>query len=316
MTANPTEVPAPPAPRVSAGTPLQIWVPLIALWLVWGSTYLAIAVASQTLPPLLSGAVRFLAAAIVLGVVLVLVKGIGILRVTRSEFAYSGLMGVMLLSVGIGIVSLAEQRIPSGVAALLVSVNALWVVLLRVRAGQRLSRLTMAGVAVGLIGLAVMLLPGGTAIVAGTDLEVVLWSAAVLVGAFSWAFFSFRSTGYTLPRNALVMTFYELVFASMALFGVGAAIGERLDFTRVTDASWIALAWLILASLIGYSAYGWLLNKAPLSLVSTYAYVNPVVAVLLGTLILSEPLTRDVVIGLTVVLGGVILVINGERRTR
>lgn len=301
---------------MSAGTPLQIWVPLVALWLVWGSTYLAIAVASQTMPPLLSAAVRFLAAAAILGIVLALVKGFNVFRVTRSEFAYSGLMGVMLLSVGIGIVSLAEQRIPSGVAALLVSVNALWVVLLRLRAGQRLSRLTMAGVAVGLIGLAVMLLPGGTAVVAGTDLEVVLWSAAVLVGAFSWAFFSFRSTGYTLPQNALVMTFYELIFASMALFGVGAAIGERLDFTVVTQSSWVALAWLILASLIGYSAYGWLLNKAPLSLVSTYAYVNPVVAVLLGTLILSEPLTRDVVIGLTVVLGGVILVINGERRTR
>lgn len=316
MTATPTELPATLAPRVSAGTPLQIWVPLVALWLVWGSTYLAIAVASQSLPPLLSGAVRFLAAAAILGIVLALAKGLSIFRVTRSEFAYSGLMGVMLLSVGIGIVSLAEQRIPSGVAALLVSVNALWVVLLRVRAGQRLSRLTMAGVAVGLIGLAFMLLPGGTAVVAGTDLEVVLWSAAVLVGAFSWAFFSFRSTGYTLPRNALVMTFYELIFASMALFGVGAAIGERLDFTVVTQSSWVALAWLILASLIGYSAYGWLLNKAPLSLVSTYAYVNPVVAVLLGTLILSEPLTRDVVIGLTVVLGGVILVINGERRTR
>jgi drug/metabolite transporter (DMT)-like permease len=301
---------------VSAGTPLQIWVPLVALWLVWGSTYLAIAVTTQTLPPLLSGAARFLAAAVILGLVLVLVKGVGILRVTRSELAYSGLMGVMLLSVGIGIVSLAEQRIPSGVAALLVSVNALWVVLLRVRAGQRLSRLTLAGVAVGLVGLGVMLLPGGTAVVAGTDLEVVLWSAAVLVGAFSWAFFSFRSTGYTLPRNALVMTFYELVFASLALLGAGAAIGERLDFTGVTQSSWVALAWLIIASLIGYSAYGWLLNKAPLSLVSTYAYVNPVVAVLLGTLILSEPLTRDVVIGLTVVLGGVILVINGERRTR
>ncbi len=316
MTVTPTEVPVPLAPRVSAGTPLQIWVPLVALWLVWGSTYLAIAVTTQTLPPLLSGAARFLAAAVILGLVLVLVKGVGILRVTRSELAYSGLMGVMLLSVGIGIVSLAEQRIPSGVAALLVSVNALWVVLLRVRAGQRLSRLTLAGVAVGLVGLGVMLLPGGTAVVAGTDLEVVLWSAAVLVGAFSWAFFSFRSTGYTLPRNALVMTFYELIFASLALFGAGAVIGERLDFTGVTQSSWVALAWLIIASLIGYSAYGWLLNKAPLSLVSTYAYVNPVVAVLLGTLILSEPLTRDVVIGLTVVLGGVILVINGERRTR
>jgi drug/metabolite transporter (DMT)-like permease len=283
---------------------------------VWGSTYLAIAVTTQSMPPLLSGALRFLAAAALLGVALILFKGIGVLRVTVQELAFSGLMGVMLLGVGIGIVSLAEQRIPSGVAALLVSVNALWVVLLRVRAGQRPSRLTVAGVAVGIVGLAVMLLPGGTAVVSGTDGDVVFWSAAVLVGAFSWAYFSFKSTGYALPRNALVMTFYELIFAALALFGVGAIIGERLDFSVVQHSSWIALCWLVVASLIGYSAYGWLLNKAPLSLTSTYAYVNPVVAVLLGSLILSEPLTRDVIVGLTVVLGGVILVINGERRIR
>jgi drug/metabolite transporter (DMT)-like permease len=112
------------------------------------------------------------------------------------------------------------------------------------------------------------------------------------------------------------MTFYELTIAALALLGVGAVTGERLDFTVVTHSSWFALGWLVLASIIGFSAYGWLLNKAPLSLTSTYAYVNPVVAVLLGSLILSEPLTRDVIVGLTVVLGGVILVINGERRIR
>ncbi len=316
MTTSPTEIRAPQGPRVSAGTPLQIWVPLVVLWLVWGSTYLAIAVTTQTMPPLLSAALRFLAAALILGVGLTVFKGIGVLRVSIKEVAFAGLMGVMLLGVGLGTVSLAEQHIPSGIAALLVSVNALWVVLLRIRAGQRPSRLTLAGVAVGIVGLAFMLLPGGTAVVSGTDGEVVLWSAAVLVSAFSWAFFSFKSTGYPLPRNVLVMTFYELAIAALALLGVGAVAGERLDFSVVTQSSWIALSWLVLASLIGYSAYGWLLNKAPLSLTSTYAYVNPVVAVLLGWLILSEPLTRDVIVGLTVVLGGVILVINGERRTR
>ena len=316
MTTSPTEIRAPQSPRVSAGTPLQIWVPLVVLWLVWGSTYLAIAVTTQTMPPLLSAALRFLAAALILGVGLTMFKGIGVLRVSIKEVAFAGLMGVMLLGVGLGTVSLAEQHIPSGIAALLVSVNALWVVLLRMRAGQRPSRLTLAGVAVGIVGLAFMLLPGGTAVVSGTDGEVVLWSAAVLVSAFSWAFFSFKSTGYPLPRNVLVMTFYELAIAALALLGVGAVAGERLDFSVVTQSSWIALSWLVLASLIGYSAYGWLLNKAPRSLTSTYAYVNPVVAVLLGWLILSEPLTRDVIVGLTVVLGGVILVINGERRTR
>ncbi len=306
--------PSPLPPRVQAGTTAQVWGPLVALWLVWGSTYLGIAVAGETLPPLLANSMRFFLAAALLGAIISAVKGFGFFRITRTELAYAFLMGVTLLAVGIGTVSLAERYVPSGIAALLVSVNALWIVLLRIRAGDRPSRLTLAGVAVGIVGLGLMLLPGGTEARSGTDGQVVFWSAAILVSSFSWAFFSFKSTGYTLPRNALVTTFYELIAAGLALMGAGALHGERLDFSVVDHRSWLALAWLVLASLIGYSAYSWLLNKAPLSLLSTYAYVNPVVAVFLGWLILGEPLTRDVIVGLTVVLGGVLLVVTGERR--
>jgi len=304
------------AERVQRGHGAQIWVPLVALWLVWGSTYLGIAVAGRSMPPLMANGTRFLAAAVILAAGIAIVQGPRVFRITRTELAYTALMGTMVLAVGIGTMALAERYVPSGIAALLVSVNALWIIILRLAAGDRPSLLTLLGVAIGFIGLGLMLIPGGTATISGTDLDVVIWSAAIIVASFSWAFFSFRSTGYQLPSNALVTTTIELVVGGFCLLGVGALTGERIDLGVVTGASWAGWIWLVIASLIGYTAYTYGLNRIPLSLLSTYAYVNPVVAVGLGWLIIDEPLTRDVVLGLTVVLGGVILVINGERLRR
>ena len=116
------------------------------------------------------------------------------------------------------------------------------------------------------------------------------------------------------PTTPLVTTAYELAFAGVFLVVIGLVTGERMDWQGVTPGSWWAFAWLIAASLAGYSAFTWLLGNAPLSLTATYAYVNPVVAVLLGAVLLSEPVTRDVLIGLTLVVGGVVLVVSGERR--
>ena len=300
---------------VVRASPVQIWVPLIVLWIIWGSTYLGIALTLESMPPLLATAMRFFVAAIILTAALVVFKGPGVLRVSIPEFAYSILMGCMLLGVGIGTLALAERFVPSGLAALLISITPLFIVLLRVRSGDRPTLLTLLGVAVGLIGLGLMVLPGGTTPRAGTDGDVVLWSCLLIAGSFCWAFFSWQSTSYPLPRNSLVTTLYELVGAGALLLGLGALRGERIHFSEFTQESWNGWIWLVIASIIGYSAYSYLIANAPLSLVSTYAYVNSVIAVLLGALILSEPITRDVVLGLTIVLGGVVLVTTGERRS-
>ena len=299
---------------VSRASSAAVAPPLITLWIVWGSTYLGIAVLVQTLPALLANGIRFLIATVVLGIGLMLFKGPRVLAITRSQLRGVTIMGVTLLGVGIGTVSLAERYVPSGIAALLVSVMPLWIIIFRLRAGDRPSRLTLAGVAVGMAGLIAMLLPGGTTAVAGSDNDVVIWSMAIMVSSFIWAYFSWRSTQFELPTNPLTTTFYEMLVASVLLAVVGLLIGERIDFSQVSNASWIALGYLVLASLVAYTAYVWLLDNAPMSLVATYAYVNPVVAVFLGWLIVGEPITRDVVIGLTIVVGGVVLVVSGERR--
>jgi drug/metabolite transporter (DMT)-like permease len=299
---------------VTRASSAAIAPPLISVWIIWGSTYLGIAVLVQTLPGLLANGIRFLIATFFLGLGLVIFKGPRVLLVTRAQFKGAATMGVMLLGVGIGTLSMAERFVPSGIAALLVSVMPLWIILFRVRAGDRPSRLTIAGVAVGMGGLVAMLLPGGTTAIAGDDSDVVRWSLAILVSSFIWAFFSWRSTRFDLPANPLTTTFYEMLAAGVFLSIVGALLGQRMDVAQASTASWLALGYLVIASLLAYTAYVWLLGNAPMSLIATYAYVNPVVAVFLGWLVVGEPITRDVLIGLTIVVGGVILVVSGERR--
>ncbi len=145
---------------------------------------------------------------------LTLTRGHRVLVITRLEFRSVAIMGTALLGVGIGSVALAERYVPSGVTALLIAVMPLWVVILRLRAGDRPARLTLLGVAIGMAGLALMLLPGGTNPVSGTDVDVVLWSVVLMFSSFSWAYFSWRSTRYTFPRNSLVTTTYEMLVAA------------------------------------------------------------------------------------------------------
>jgi drug/metabolite transporter (DMT)-like permease len=291
----------------------RIWVALLIVWVVWGSTYLGIAVTVTTMPPLLSNALRFFAAALILATVLIIMRGPSALRVTRIQLAYSALMGCALLGVGIGTLALAERYLPSGIAALIIAIMPLWIVILRATSGDRPSRLTLAGVAIGMGGLALMMLPGGTTPVMGTAQDLLIWSLAMVGSSFCWAFFSWRSVRFPLPKDALVTTTYELLAAGCMLLAVGAVTGEELDLSAASLPSLAGWSWLVLASVVAYTCYSWLIANAPLSLVSTYAYVNPGVAVLLGWLILREPITSDVLLGLTLVLSGVILVTRGER---
>lgn len=292
----------------------QVWGPLVFIWILWGSTYLGTAVMVRSVPPLLGSGIRFLLATVVLAVILAVVRGPRSLRITRGQVRGTATMGIGMLGVGIGTLALAERYVPSGIAALIVAVTPLFIIVFRMRAGDRVSAFTLIGVAVGMVGLAVMLLPGGTVPIAGTDGDVVLWSAAMLVSCFCWGLFSWRASRYDLPANSFVTTLYEMLFAGIALVVVGTVVGERLSLPTITPAGWGSLAFLVAASITGLTAYAWLIQNAPLSLVATYNYVNPVVAVLLGWLVVGEAISRDVIIGLTVVLGGVVLVTVGERR--
>ena len=301
-----------PAPSTVRSGPL-LWFNLIIVWIVWGSTYIGILFATETIPPFVAMGSRFLVAFVIMALITGIFRGWSALRVTRRQFASASFMGVALLGVGLGTVGLAQDYVPTGVMALIIASAPLTIVIWRVMTGDRPARLTLVGVAVGLLGIGWMLLPGGTRPVSGTDGDVVFWSVLILIASLIWATTSFFAARLPKPADSFALTTYELLSGGIALTVVGLIIGERTDFSAISGRSWVGWIFLVTAgSVLAFTSFTWLINNAPISLASTYAYVNPAVAVLLGLLLYSEVLTSDVVIGLTVVLGGVILVVSGE----
>jgi drug/metabolite transporter (DMT)-like permease len=287
------------------------WAALIVVYIVWGSTYLGIGIVIETIPPLLGGAVRFLVAAALLAGALSIRHGPGVLRVPPRRLGSAALIGLLLLTGGNGMVAIAEQHISTGLTALLISSVPLWLVLFRRLSGDRPPFATIAGVATGFLGVAVLsLLRGGGA---GSTLGIVV----VLLASLSWSIGSFLSGRLPLPGNSFVTSVYEMTAGGLALLVIGAARGESLDFAQVSVRSWIALAYLVtFGSLLAFTSYSWLLGNAPISLVGTYAYVNPAVAVLLGALVLGEHVTWPTLLGGAIIIVGVGLVVSTERRSK
>ena len=293
--------------------PALIWAALVTVYVVWGSTYLGIRVVVESgIPPLLGMGVRFLAAGGLLLGYIVVRHGRSRARVTMAELRGAAVMGLMLLVFGNGVVAIAEQTVPSGLTALIIGAVPLWFVLLRAAGGERPRTATWCGVLVGLGGVAAVSLSRG-----GIE-GVQAWGVLLLiVASMSWALGSYLSPRLGLPRNAMVTSAYEMLAAGAVMTIVSSATGAATDFdvAAIPIRGWVALAYLVLiGSLAGYTAYSYALAHAPLSLVGTYAYVNPVVAVLLGWAILAESVTAAVVGGGALVIAGVALVVSGERR--
>ncbi|GAA1949677.1 EamA family transporter [Kitasatospora viridis] len=303
------------APTRISGT---VWAALAVVYVVWGSTYLAIRVVVESMPALLSGAIRFLlAGALLLGWVVVR-NGPAAVRVTWRQLASAGTVGVLLLVGGNGLLVIAEGTVPSGLAALLVAVVPLWVVLLRAVSGERQGLARVGGVLLGLVGLAVLSLPG---LFNGSGAGSIGLGGVVLVmiGALSWAVGSFVGTKLPRIENAMAASAYQMLIGGLGCLVVALARREQQHFhlTEVTTRSWLALLYLVLVgSLVGFTAYSWLLQNAPLGLVATYAYVNPVVAVFLGWLVLAERLATSELVGGLIVVAAVCVVVSTERRAR
>ncbi|MEV4491259.1 EamA family transporter [Micromonospora coxensis] len=308
-----------PSSRTTPAAPALIWTALVLVYVLWGSTYLGIRIAVESLPPLASAALRFAAAGLVLAVVLRLRRGPGALRVDRRQLGSAALVGVLLLAGGNGLVVLAESgppgvAVPSGVAALLVAIVPLLVVLLRTVTGDRPRGWTFAGVTVGFVGLVLLVLPSG-----GADPVPLAGALTVVAGAICWSIGSFISGRLRMPSDPFVATVYEMFAGAAALAVLALARDELRGFSpaEVTARSWAALAYLMVAgSLVAFTAYVWLLHHAPISLVATYAYVNPAVAVALGALLVAEPVTAQVLLGGAVIVAGVALVVSTERPRR
>src|SRR5918999_1111032 len=283
-----------------------VWLNLLVVYVVWGSTYLAIRIAVETLPPFFSAGVRFVFAGGVVLLALGLQGGLGRLRVTPRELIASGLVGALLLLFGNGFVMLAERDVASGLAALIIAGVPLWVVVLRLLHGERPSRMALGGVALGLVGVAVLVLPQG-----GANGAVLVGALLLIVASISWATGSYYSRRLPLPRDLYVSSGYQQLVGGLLLWLASIGVGElgSFDPSGVSLDSLVALAYLaIFGSLVAFTSYSWLLQHAPISRVATYAYVNPVVAVALGWLVLSEPITPTLIIGAAIVVAAVAII--------
>lgn len=291
---------------------LNVWLALGTVYLVWGSTYLAIAIAVQTLPPLFYSGIRFALAGLILAAWLAF-RGVD-LRISRRELIGAATVGTLMLAVANGLVNVAERTVPSGVAALIIASIPLWIVVYRMVAGERVGRDLLAGVFLGIVGVAILVVPGG---LNGTIDP--LGAFLLFIATLSWALGTFLSPRLATPRNALVSTAYQMLAGGVVLIVAGVARGEiaQVDPSTFSLRSLLAFAYLVVfGSLVAFSAYTWLLQNASVSLVSTYAFVNPVVAVVLGALILAEPITTNILIGAAVIVVAVAFIVFRQNAAR
>jgi drug/metabolite transporter (DMT)-like permease len=281
---------------------------LATIYVVWGSTYLAIRVMVEDIPPLLGAGARFLIAGAILYAWVAWRRPRDARVITGRQLAGAAVVGLLLMFGGNGLVTLAEEEVPSGLAALLIASEPLWVIILRAgMARERIPSTTLLSVAVGFVGVALLVLPGERP--EGAPLG---WSLVVVLAAVFWASGSFAASRVARPRDLLTATAWQMLIGGASMLAVGLAVGEggELRLADVSLDSAAAFVFLVVVgSLAAFTAYNWLLQHVALSTVSTYAFVNPVIAVFLGWLILSEEITAFVALGTAVIVASVAFVV-------
>jgi drug/metabolite transporter (DMT)-like permease len=277
----------------------KVWTALWAVYVIWGSTYLFIAITVETIPPLLAVSTRFIAAGAIMAAV-VRRRG-GSLRVSRRALLSCVVIGCLLPGAN-AVLFFAERTVPTGLASLLIASVPLWVVLLRLLGHERIPTAALGAVGFGFAGVAVLLRPSGGATAVGIGL--------CLLSAVMWSVGSVLAARLRMPDDTFAATTYEMLAGGLIMLPLGlTSVGT------VSPSTGSLLAWLYLVtigSVVGYTAYTWLLANAPLGTVSTYAYVNPVIAILLGVLFRGETLTTQILIGAAIVVASVAVVVRQE----
>jgi len=307
---RPVIVPSSNAPHSDRhrGDAVKLALAFAAIYLVWGSTYLAIRYAVETIPPLVAAGLRHTVAGSVL-LAWAYARGF---RAKREHWISGAILGALFFLVGHGTLHWAEQHVASGLAALLIATEPMFILVLAWASGQqKISRLSALGLAVGVVGVAIL-----TGFELSAKNSSLVGMLAVLLGSLSWSAGVVISPKLKLPTDALARTAVPLVWGAVMLLVAAGVTGEfqALHWSAVSLKSILGLAYLIVfGSIVAFTAYTWLLQRCPPALVATHTYANPVVAVLLGWLLASEPLTVRVALASVAILGAIVLIRKGER---
>jgi drug/metabolite transporter (DMT)-like permease len=301
-------------PTASRSDRSGVWLALLTIYVIWGSTYLGIAVAIETVPPFLMAAIRFVIAGLVLLAWARYRAGAEFSPPSRRAWRDAVIAGGLLFGGGNGLVGWGEQTVPSGIAALMIALVAVWfAVFSRVFLRDRIPGIVAIGIGVGLAGVALLVWPAG----GGANRFDPAGVVALIAAPMCWAGGSiFAARKAELPRQPMVASAIQML-AGGAVLAVEAVVTGELGrlHPAVSAASLAAIAYLVVfGSLVAFSAYSWLLHHAPLPLIGTYAFVNPVVAVILGAVVLAEPITPRTILAAGVIVAGVALVILGRSR--
>ncbi len=288
----------------------RAWVALWTVYILWGSTYLGIELAAESIPPLFAAGLRFTTVGTLLCGWLLIRHGAAPFHLGWARAGSAVLCGVLLIGSN-SLLFVAERNVPIGLASLIFASVPLWLVVLRSAGGDRPPRASLAGTALGFLGVALLLRPGGDASATGVLL--------VVVAAFSWAIGTFLSSRLPMPGDAITTSGIQGLAGGLLLLPIGAALAgdESLDPADWSTRSPLGLAYLVVfGSIFGYTAYVWLLANVPLGTVATYAYVNPLVAITLGVLFLHEVVTWQIAAGAALILTCVAVVIRRETPRR
>jgi drug/metabolite transporter (DMT)-like permease len=291
---------------------LKVFLAFALVYVFWGSTYLAIGIADdEHLPPFVMCAIRFLVAGPIMMAACALMGRK--LRVNREQLSKLAIIGCLLLVGGNGGLAWAEQYVPTGFAALIIAITPIWFVLLEAFAfrGDRLSRRGITGVLLGILGIAVLFWPKFEYRETLGVMQLIC-STTLLFSSFSWAYGSVLSRKWQLTVDPFVATAWEMIFAGLGHIVLSLLTGQYKHAVFTHRAMMAVLYLVIFGSWVGYSAYVWLLKHVPTPKVATYAYVNPIVAVFLGWLILHEQFDMYIAIGSAVIVVAVALVTTAQ----